>query len=119
MKNIAVLGKVLGPRGLMPNPKMGTVTFDVEKIVTDLKKGRVEFKMDKDGNVQMPVGKVSFPPDHLADNIAAAFHAVVAAKPHGVKGVYLKTMTISTTMGPSLKINFSKIGEETRPAAVS
>lgn len=118
MKNIAVLGKVLGPRGLMPNPKMGTVTFDVDKIVADLKKGRVEFKMDKDGNVQMPVGKISFSPDFLNDNINAAFRAVVAAKPQGVKGIYLKTMAVSSTMSPSVKINLSKLGEEAK-AAVS
>jgi large subunit ribosomal protein L1 len=111
MKNIAVLGKVLGPRGLMPNPKMGTVTFEVDQIISDLKKGRIEFKMDKDGNLQMPVGKISFSKESLRDNINAAFRAVVAAKPQGAKGTYLKTMTLSSTMSPSVRINLAKFEE--------
>ncbi|MCM8816260.1 MAG: 50S ribosomal protein L1 [Candidatus Omnitrophica bacterium] len=112
MKNIAVLGKILGPRGLMPNPKSGTVTFDIDKIVTELKKGRIEFKMDKDGNIHIPIGKVSFSSEQLLDNFYSALKAIIAAKPQGAKGVYIKSVYLSSTMGPSFPINITKIAQE-------
>ena len=96
----------------MPNPKMGTVTFDLAKIIEELKKGRVEFKMDKDGNVQMPVGKKSFPVQSLVDNITSAVKAVLSAKPAGAKGVYLRSMYLSSTMSPSIPLNINKISQE-------
>lgn len=114
MKNIAVLGKILGPRGLMPNPKSGTVTFDIDKIVAELKKGRIEFKMDKDGNLNMPIGKVSFSAEQLIDNFYAAFRAIIAAKPQGAKGVYIKSAHLSSTMGPSFPINLTKVLQEVK-----
>lgn len=112
MRNIAALGKILGPRGLMPNPKTGTVTFEIEKIVEELKKGRIEFKMDRDGNLHVPIGKVSFPAEHLLDNFYAALKAIIAARPQGAKGVYLKSAHLSSTMGPSFPLNISKIAQE-------
>ncbi len=112
MKNIAVLGKILGPRGLMPNPKTGTVTFEVGKIIEELKKGRVEFKMDKDGNLHIPVGKISFSLQQLLDNFYSAIRSVIAAKPSGTKGIFLKSVHLSSTMGPSFPLNISKISQE-------
>ncbi|MGC8805482.1 MAG: 50S ribosomal protein L1 [Candidatus Ratteibacteria bacterium] len=112
MRNIASLGKILGPRGLMPNPKSGTVTFEINRIVEELKKGRIEFKMDKDGNLHIPIGKVSFSQQQLLDNLYAAIRAIIAAKPQGTKGVYLKSAHLSSTMGPSFPINISKISQE-------
>ncbi|EDP74466.1 50S ribosomal protein L1 [Hydrogenivirga sp. 128-5-R1-1] len=105
MSKVAKLGRILGPRGLMPNPKTGTVTKNVEQAIKDAKKGRVEFKVDKAGNIHMPVGKVSFDKDKLAENIYAAIDAVVRAKPPGAKGQYVKSITVSTTMGPGIKID--------------
>ncbi|MCM8815601.1 MAG: 50S ribosomal protein L1, partial [Candidatus Omnitrophica bacterium] len=116
MRNIAVLGKILGPRGLMPNPKSGTVTFEIEKIVDELKKGRIEFKMDKDGNIHIPIGKVSFSAQQLMDNFYAALKSVLAAKPQGAKGSYLKRASLSSTMGPSFSLNINKILQEMRTA---
>lgn len=116
MRNIAALGKILGPRGLMPNPKTGTVTFEIEKIVEELKKGRIDFKMDRDGNIHIPVGKVSFPAEHLLENFYAALKAVLAAKPQGAKGIYLKSAYLSSTMGPSFALNISKISQEIKSA---
>ncbi len=112
MKNIAPLGKILGPRGLMPNPRIGTVTFEIEKIVEELKKGRVEFKMDRDGNIHIPIGKVSFSEQQLLENFYAALKAVLSAKPQGSKGVYLKSAHLSSTMGPSFPLNISKAVQE-------
>jgi large subunit ribosomal protein L1 len=112
MRNIAPLGKILGPRGLMPNPKSGTVTFEIEKIVEELKKGRIEFKMDKDGNIHIPIGKISFPMEKLVDNLYAALRAIIAARPQGAKGVYLKSAHISSTMGPSFALDINKISQE-------
>jgi large subunit ribosomal protein L1 len=116
MKNIAPLGKILGPRGLMPNPKMGTVTFEVEKIIGELKKGRIEFKMDKDGNIHMPVGKASFSKEQLLENLNSALRSVINAKPSGTKGVYIRSVHISATMSPSFPINAGKILQEIKPA---
>jgi large subunit ribosomal protein L1 len=112
MKTVSPLGKVLGPRGLMPNPKSGTVTKDVEGIVSELKKGRIDFKMDKDGNLHIPVGKISFDSGKLAENISTALNAVVAVKPSSVKGNYLRSVSLSLTMSPSVKLDCSNISQE-------
>ncbi|MBI5826982.1 MAG: 50S ribosomal protein L1 [Deltaproteobacteria bacterium] len=105
MGAVGKLGKVLGPRGLMPNPKLGTVTFDVRKAVTDLKAGKVEFRVDKAGNIHVPVGKASFGPEKLKENFMALLDAIIKAKPASSKGVYLRSLFISTTMGPSIKLD--------------
>lgn len=104
MKEVRKLGKVLGPRGLMPNPKTGTVTDDTAVAVRDAKAGRVEFRMDRQGNVNVPCGKVSFEVAKLSDNINAVLTAVKAEKPAGFKGVYLKGCTVSSTMGIGLEL---------------
>ena len=105
MASVGKLGKVLGPRGLMPNPKTGTVTFEVGKAVADIGKGRVEFKVEKAGIVHVPVGKVSFEPTKLYDNASAIIESVIKAKPASCKGRYLKSATISSTMGPGVKLD--------------
>ena len=105
------LGKVLGPKGLMPNPKAGTVTMDVAKAIKDIKSGKIEYKLDKTNIIHCPIGKVSFAADKLADNFNTLLGAVVKAKPAAAKGQYLKSVTVVSTMGPSVKVNTSKIGE--------
>lgn len=105
MASVGKLGKQLGPRGLMPNPKTGTVTFEVGKAVAEVRKGRVEFKVEKAGIVQVPVGKVSFDAAKLYDNASAIIESVVKAKPVSCKGRYLKSVTISSTMGPGVKLD--------------
>lgn len=105
MKDVARLGKLLGPRGLMPSPKTGTVTFDVGKAVQEIKKGKVDYKVDKQGNVQMPIGKKSFTEEQLLANATMAIEAVVRARPPAAKGQYLKRVTISSTMGPGIRIS--------------
>lgn len=105
MGAVGKLGKVLGPRGLMPNPKLGTVTFDVKKAVSDLKAGKVEFRVDKAGNIHVPVGKASFGAAKLKDNFLALMEAVVKAKPSSSKGVYLRSLFVATTMGPGIKLD--------------
>ncbi len=105
MKVVSKLGKVLGPRGLMPNPKVGTVTFEVGKAVQDLKSGKVEFKADKAGNLHISVGKVSFGQEKLRENILTLLDAVIKAKPASSKGTYVKGLAISTTMGPGIKVD--------------
>ena len=105
MGAVGKLGKVLGPRGLMPNPKLGTVTFDVKKAVSDLKAGKVEFRVDKAGNIHVPVGKASFGGQKLRENFLSLMEAIVKAKPSASKGTYLRSLFISTTMGPSLRVN--------------
>ncbi|MBI1909000.1 MAG: 50S ribosomal protein L1 [Deltaproteobacteria bacterium] len=112
MGQVSKLGKILGPRGLMPNPKLGTVTFDVGTAVKDLKKGKVEFKIDKAGIVHVPVGKASFGKDKLKDNILALMEGVLRAKPQTAKGSYLKSVTISTTMGPGVKLDPTTLQEQ-------
>lgn len=102
---VGKLGKVLGPRGLMPNPKLGTVTFDVVKAVDELKAGRTEFRVDKAGIVHCPVGKVSFDADKLADNIKTVIDALVRAKPSTAKGTYLQKICVSSTMSPGVKVD--------------
>ncbi len=104
MTEVRKLGKVLGPRGLMPNPRAGTVTEDTASAVKQFKAGRVEFKMDKSGNVNVPFGKLSFAPEQLAENGKAVIVAVMAAKPQATKGIYVKKCTVSSTMGPGLPL---------------
>jgi len=99
------LGKKLGPRGLMPNPKSGTVTFDIERAVGEIKSGRVEYKVDRAGIVHVPVGKASFSPEQLAANVAALVDAVQRSKPSGAKGTYMRTLTLSPTMGPGVRVD--------------
>jgi large subunit ribosomal protein L1 len=105
MGQVGRLGKVLGPRGLMPNPKLGTVTFDVSRAVREAKAGKVEFRVDKAGNVHTPVGKRSFSEAQLRDNAMALIEAIVRAKPAAAKGTYLRTMTVSSTMGPGVPVD--------------
>jgi large subunit ribosomal protein L1 len=105
MKSVGRLGKVLGPRGLMPNPKTGTVTFDIGKAVREIKAGKVEFRVDKTGIVHAPVGKASFPTQNLLQNAHSLVDAIVKAKPAAAKGKYLKSLVLSTTMGPAIKID--------------
>jgi len=102
---VSKLGKILGPRGLMPNPKVGTVTFDLEKAVKEIKAGKVEFKVEKAGIVHVPVGKVSFGFDRLLENIRTLLEVIHRAKPPTSKGVYLRSIALSTTMGPGIKID--------------
>jgi large subunit ribosomal protein L1 len=105
MGTVGKLGKVLGPRGLMPNPKVGTVTFDVGKVVKELKAGKVEFRVEKAGIVHTPVGKVSFGLDKLLDNVTALLETIVKLKPASSKGTYLKSISLSTTMGPGVRVD--------------
>jgi len=105
MGQVGRLGKVLGPRGLMPNPKLGTVTFDVSRAVREAKAGKIEFRVDKAGNIHTPVGKRSFSEGNLRDNAMALIEAIVRAKPAAAKGTYLRGLTVSTTMGPGVKVD--------------
>ena len=105
MGQLGPLGKVLGPRGLMPNPKAGTVTMDVAKAVKELKAGKIEFRVDKSGIVHAPIGKRSFAPEHLADNLHAFMEAIVKARPSAAKGHYVRSVTVSSTMGPGVPVD--------------
>ena len=105
MGQLGQLGRVLGPRGLMPNPKAGTVTFDVAKAVRESKGGKIEFRVDKGGNVHAPIGKISFAPDALETNFSALMDTIVRAKPPAAKGVYIRNVAISSTMGPGVTID--------------
>jgi large subunit ribosomal protein L1 len=109
MKSVGRLGKVLGPKGLMPNPKTGTVTFDVAKAVQEVKAGKVEFRTDKTALVHVPVGKISFTPDKLIDNAMVVITSVVKAKPAVAKGKYVKACYLSSTMGPGISIDTSMV----------
>ncbi len=105
MGQLGRLGKILGPRGLMPNPKTGTVTMNVTQAIEEIKKGKVEYRVDKDGNVNAMIGKVSFTDEALAENYKALFDQLVKVKPSTVKGAYIKNITVSTTMGPGIKVS--------------
>jgi large subunit ribosomal protein L1 len=107
MGQLGQLGRVLGPRGLMPNPKAGTVTVDVARAVREIKAGKIEFRVDKTGNVHAPIGKVSFQPQQLADNVQAFMETIVRAKPAAAKGTYIRSATISSTMGPGVRLDMA------------
>ena len=102
------LGRVLGPKGLMPNPKTGTVTMDVAKAVEDIKKGKVEYRVDKEGNINLMIGKVSFDDEKLVDNFNAIYNTIVKARPAAVKGAYIKNLVLTTTMGPGIHVEIVK-----------
>jgi len=112
MGQVGRLGKVLGPRGLMPNPKMGTVTFDVARAVREVKAGKVEFRVDKAGNVHVQVGRKSFPQESLVANAMALLEAIIKAKPAASKGVYLRSLTLSTTMGPGIPVDAQRVANQ-------
>ena len=105
MGQLGPLGKILGPRGLMPNPKAGTVTMDVGRAVREIKAGKIEFRVDKTGNVHAPIGKVSFSAKQLEENLAAFMETIVKARPAAAKGVYLRSATVSSTMGPGVRLD--------------
>jgi large subunit ribosomal protein L1 len=109
MGQVGRLGKVLGPRGLMPNPKLGTVTFDISRAVREAKAGKIEFRVDKAGNVHTPVGKRSFSEEQLRDNAMALIEAIVRAKPAAAKGTYLRSLTVSSTMSPGVPLDAQAI----------
>ncbi|MCR4841429.1 MAG: 50S ribosomal protein L1 [Lachnospiraceae bacterium] len=109
MGQVGKLGRVLGPKGLMPNPKAGTVTMDVAKAITDIKAGKIEYRLDKANIIHCPIGKASFSEEMLADNFNALAGAIIKAKPASAKGQYLKSVTVASTMGPGIKINASKL----------
>ncbi len=110
MKSVGKLGKILGPRGLMPNPKTGTVTFDVARAVREIKAGKVEFRVDKTAIVHAPVGKTSFPDEHLRENIQTLVDSVLKAKPAAAKGKYVRSVALSSTMGPGVKLDPAVVG---------
>jgi large subunit ribosomal protein L1 len=107
MAQLGQLGRVLGPRGLMPNPKAGTVTVDVTKAVEEIKAGKIEFRVDKTGNVHAPIGKVSFGASQLVENVTAFMDTIVRARPAAAKGTYIKSATVSSTMGPGVRLDLA------------
>lgn len=109
MGTVGKLGRILGPRGLMPNPKTGTVTFDVARAVKEVKAGKIEYRVDKAGNVHAPIGRVSFDNEKLLENLRTIIDALVRAKPAAAKGQYLKGISLSSTMGPGIKLNTQKV----------
>jgi large subunit ribosomal protein L1 len=109
MRDVGKLGKILGPKGLMPNPKTGTVTFDLTKAIKDFKAGKIEYRTDKSGMITVPIGKISFPESGILENLRVVLEAIIRAKPAAAKGQYLKSVTISTTMGPGIRIDVSKL----------
>ena len=109
MGGVGRLGRVLGPKGLMPNPKAGTVTMDVTKAINDIKAGKIEYRLDKTNIIHVPVGKASFTEEQLADNFQTLMDAIMKAKPSTVKGAYLKSVTLASTMGPGVKLNVAKL----------
>ena len=104
MGELGKIGKILGPKGLMPNPKTGTVTMDITKAINDIKKGKVEYRVDKEGNINLMIGKVSFTPEQIAENFNALAEVIKKARPAAVKGTYIKTCVMSATMGPGIKV---------------
>lgn len=108
---VGKVARVLGPKGLMPNPKSGTVTFDIEKAVKEIKAGKVEYRVDKANIIHVPIGKVSFGADKLEENLKTIMQAIVKAKPLSAKGKYLRSVTIATTMGPGVKLNTTKLSD--------
>lgn len=114
MGMLGKLGKVLGPKGLMPNPKTGTVTFDIKNAIKDIKAGKVEYRADKQGMIHVPLGKMSFNEDALMKNFAALADAVIRSKPSAAKGTYLKSVFLTTTMGPSIKIDSKQLPLEVK-----
>jgi large subunit ribosomal protein L1 len=108
MAQVGKLGRVLGPKGLMPNPKTGTVTFEVGKAVQEIKAGKVEYRVDKQSNIHVPIGKVSFDAEKLVENFATIMDTLMKAKPAAAKGTYMRNVAISSTMGPGIKVNASK-----------
>ncbi|MDR4495213.1 MAG: 50S ribosomal protein L1 [Nitrospirales bacterium] len=112
MGAVGKMGKLLGPRGLMPNPKTGTVTFEVGKAVQEIRKGRVEYKVDKAGNIHVPVGKVSFQGEQIKDNAQSVFDSILKAKPSSSKGKYIKSATLSSTMGPGVPLDSASIAKQ-------
>ncbi|MBN1150449.1 50S ribosomal protein L1 [candidate division WOR-3 bacterium] len=114
MGKVGMIGKILGPRGLMPNPKLGTVTMNVKEVVEEIKKGRIEFKNDKSGNINVPVGKMSFPTENLFDNVNEFVRELVKSKPASVKGTFIKSVYLSPTMGPSVKISTADVIQPSR-----
>ncbi|GIU91237.1 MAG: 50S ribosomal protein L1 [Acidimicrobiia bacterium] len=111
MAEVGKLGRILGPRGLMPNPKAGTVTQDVGKAVQEFKAGRIEYRNDRYGNVHVPIGKVSFPLDHLVENLATVAAELIRARPAAAKGRYLRSLVVSSTMGPGVRVDVNKIDD--------
>ncbi|GBF12024.1 50S ribosomal protein L1 [Tepidibacillus infernus] len=109
MGAVGKLGRVLGPKGLMPNPKTGTVTFDVAKAVNEIKAGKIEYRVDKAGNIHAPIGKVSFDDQKLIENLQTIIDTLIKVKPAAAKGQYVRNVTVSSTMGPGVKINLSKV----------
>jgi len=110
MKLVGKLGRVLGPRGLMPNPKAGTVTFNVKEAIEDIKAGKVEFRVDKNGVIHAPFGKLSFPKEKLVQNARSLIDAVIRAKPSAAKGRYVRGVSISSTMGPGIRVDVAQLG---------
>ncbi|MCM3006791.1 50S ribosomal protein L1 [Priestia koreensis] len=111
MGEVGKLGRVLGPKGLMPNPKTGTVTFDVTKAVNEIKAGKVEYRVDKAGNIHVPVGKISFEDAKLVDNFTTVFETLQKAKPSAAKGTYMKNVAVTSTMGPGVKVDPSSFAK--------
>jgi large subunit ribosomal protein L1 len=109
MGEVGKLGRVLGPKGLMPNPKTGTVTFDVTKAINEIKAGKVEYRVDKAGNIHVPIGKASFEDQKLVENFSTIFDTMVKAKPAAAKGTYMKSVTVTSTMGPGVKVDPSTV----------
>jgi large subunit ribosomal protein L1 len=109
MGTVGKLGRILGPRGLMPNPKTGTVTFDISRAVKEVKAGKIEYRVDKAGNIHAPIGRVSFDIEKLLENLRTLIDTLVKAKPATAKGQYLKSISLSSTMGPGVKVNTQKV----------
>ena len=105
MGELGKIGRILGPKGLMPNPKTGTVSMDITKAIKDVKAGKVEYRADKEGNINVTIGRVSFDAEKLYENFKTIYDIVVKAKPSTVKGIYMNNLTITTTMGPSIKVD--------------